>query len=168
MYFFLSGASLKVANSSSCKRLAFCRSIYWMKVTKLDAFIFKHSSYSKREYPTVNQFAYLYHLCTRAPDAGKEVQTVFFDITKALDRVWHEGLIYKLKAAGVSGDVLRLFQSYLSGHRQSVVLPGSFSKWVYIKAGVQRVLYLALFFLLYINDIVKILDKYWIQYPFIC
>ena len=44
-----------------------------------------------------------------ALDAGKEVRTVFCDIGKAFDRVWHEGLIYKLKAAGVSGDVLRWF-----------------------------------------------------------
>ena len=60
---------------------------------------------------TVNQLAYLYHIFTEALDAGKEVRTVFCDISKAFDRVWHEGLNYKLKAAGVLGDVLRWFQS---------------------------------------------------------
>ena len=105
---------------------------------------------------TVNQLAYLYHIFTEALDAGKEVRTVFCDISKAFDRVWHEGLIYKLKAAGVSGDVLRWFQSYLSGRRQRVVLPGSLSEWVYIKAGVPQGSILGpLLFLSYINDIVK-------------
>ena len=102
---------------------------------------------------------------TEALDAGKEVRTVFCDISKAFDRVSHEGLIYKLKAASVSGEVLRWFQSYLSGRRQRVVLPGSFSEWVYIKAGVPQGSILGhLLFLLYINDIVK---NYWINYPFI-
>ena len=34
-----------------------------------------------------------------------EVRGVFLDISKAFDRVWHEGLIYKMKCMGVNGDI---------------------------------------------------------------
>jgi hypothetical protein len=44
----------------------------------------------------------------------------YLDISKAFDRVWHEGLIKKLKSYGISGDLLIWFKNYLSGRRQFV------------------------------------------------
>ena len=73
---------------------------------------------------TVNQLTYLYHTFFEALDSGKEVRTVFCDISKAFDRVWHAGLLYKLEAAGVTGEVLNWFKSYLSDRRHRVILPG--------------------------------------------
>ena len=55
---------------------------------------------------TVNQLTFLYNTFCQALDSGKEVRAVFCDISKAFDRVWHRGLIYKLKAAGVTEEVL--------------------------------------------------------------
>ena len=37
-----------------------------------------------------------------------EVRGVLLDISKALDKVWYNGLFYKLKQNGVSGDLLGL------------------------------------------------------------
>ena len=51
-----------------------------------------------------------------------EVRGVFLDISKAFDKVWHGGLIYKLKHNGIAGDLLRLIESILSGSYQRVVL----------------------------------------------
>ena len=42
-----------------------------------------------------------------------EVRGVFLDISIAFNRVWHEGLIYKIKCMGVKGDLLALIESYL-------------------------------------------------------
>ena len=42
-----------------------------------------------------------------------EVRGVFLDISKAFDRVWHEGLIYKIKCMGLKGDLLALIESFL-------------------------------------------------------
>ena len=43
-----------------------------------------------------------------------EVRSNFLDISKALGKKWHEGLLFKLGTIGISGDLLKLFQSFLS------------------------------------------------------
>ena len=81
---------------------------------------------------------------------------VFCAISKAFDRVWHQGIRLKLRAAGVTGKLLSWTRSYLSNRRQKVVLPGASSNWNFIFAGVpQGTILGTLLFLLYINDIVK-------------
>ena len=44
-----------------------------------------------------------------------EVRGIFLDISKAFDRVWHEGLLYKIQSTGISGTPLKLIESFLSG-----------------------------------------------------
>ena len=58
----------------------------------------------------------------------------FLDISKAFDRVWHDGLLYKLKLLGICGRYYNLIQSFLDNKHQRVVLNGQSSKWslVYI------------------------------------
>ena len=67
-----------------------------------------------------------------------EVRGVFLNISKALDLVWHEGLIYKIKCMGVKGDLLALIESFLFERQQRVVLNGQESEWLTIKAGVPQ------------------------------
>jgi hypothetical protein len=79
---------------------------------------------------------------------------IFCDISKAFDRVWHEGLIKKLKSYGISGDLLIWFKNYLSGRRQFVFVNNELSDSGHVKAGVPQGSVLdPLLFLLYINDI---------------
>ena len=39
------------------------------------------------------------------------------DVSKAFDRVWHNGLLYKLKSYGISGQIFGLISSFLSNRR---------------------------------------------------
>ena len=41
----------------------------------------------------MNQLTYLYDTFCQALDSGKEICAAFCDVSKAFDRVWHDGLI---------------------------------------------------------------------------
>ena len=92
-------------------------------------------------------------------DSGKEIRVVFCDISKAFDRVWHKGLLFKLKQSVISGNLFNWFKNYLSGRSQRVVINGSNSDWLSINAGVPQWFILdPLLFIICINDIVHGID----------
>ena len=67
-----------------------------------------------------------------------DVRGVFLDISKAFDKVWHTGLLFKLKAYGVDGELLSLLENYLENRKQRVVLNGQISEWREINSRVPK------------------------------
>ena len=53
----------------------------------------------------VNQLLAITDEICKSFDDGFEVRGVFQDISKAFDKVWYEGLIFKLKENGISGNL---------------------------------------------------------------
>ena len=81
-------------------------------------------------------------------------RAVTLDISKAFYRVWHAGLLHKLKSYGISDQIFDLISSFLSNRRLQVVLDGESSQEYPVNVGVPQGSILGpTLFLLYINGL---------------
>ena len=53
---------------------------------------------------SVHQSVYLYNSFCKALNDKKDVCIVLCDQSKTFDRVWHQGLLYKLECIGITGN----------------------------------------------------------------
>ena len=99
---------------------------------------------------TVNQLIEIYHNIISNMDRGRDVRFVCCDVSKAFDKVWHTGLLFKLKQTGVNKQLISWIESYLADRQQKVVSDGFSSTVKGIKAGVPQGLFWAPSFSLFI------------------
>ena len=104
----------------------------------------------------INQLLSITHQTYESFEVGLEARSVFFNISKAFDKVWHDCIIYKLTQNGIPESFLNLLQDLLKEIKQRVVLNGQVSTWENINTGALLGSTLGLLlFLIYINGLTE-------------
>ena len=102
----------------------------------------------------INQLLSINHKIVNAFYKGLEVRGIFLDISKAFDNVDHDGLIFKLRQNGISGNIINILRDFFRNRKQRVVLNGQCSSWADVNAGVPKgSIPGTLLFIIYINDL---------------
>ena len=110
----------------------------------------------------INQLISITHEIYKSFDDGYELRGVFLDISKAFDKVWHQGLHYKLRQSGISGELVNTLTDFLDKRTQRVILNGHYSSWANIEEDrvPQGSILGRLLFLIYINNLSENLASY--------
>ena len=84
--------------------------------------LYKYQAGFLPHHSTVFQRIDIYHNICRAFDNNLFSCIVFCDVSKALDRVWHRGLLFKIRQNGTDGKLLQWLNSYLTNRKQKDTL----------------------------------------------
>jgi hypothetical protein len=89
--------------------------------------IYEYQSGFLLKYSTVHQLLEMYNCILNSLEKKENTCScfVFCDFSKAFDKVWHTGLLHKIKSYGVDCNLLSWFSSYLQDRQQRVVINNS-------------------------------------------
>ena len=105
---------------------------------------------------TGDLLSYVTNKWAQVLDQFGETIAVALDISKAFDRVWHDGLIHKLRCLGIDLPIISWIEDFLTNRSIAVRVDGVLSNFRSINSGVPQGCVLSpLLFLIYINDLLS-------------
>ncbi|KAL4143248.1 hypothetical protein QTP88_005603 [Uroleucon formosanum] len=108
----------------------------------------------RSEHSTAQQLVKLVERISNNLNNRIQTASVFLDVEKAFDRVWHDGLLYKMSTLKIPQNLIKLTQSFLSNRSFRVRIEDKLSSLRDIQAGVPQGSCLApTLYLIFTNDI---------------
>ena len=69
--------------------------------------------------PCISQLISINHDILNVFVMGLKVRGIFLVISKIFDKVWHDGLIFKLRQNGICSKMIKIFEDFFSDRKQS-------------------------------------------------
>ena len=124
------------------------------KILKEKNLIIKNQSGFRQNRQTRDNLLHLTQKTQEGFNKDQKTLAIFFDIAGAFDKVWHEGLLYKLYCLGIPYYLLMIIKDFLKDRTFTVKVNGIFSSHRKIGCGVSQGGVLSpTLFSFYINDV---------------
>ena len=145
--------SLLITLSKLFERIVLARVDVWLSSENI---LSRYQAGFRKHKQTRDHMFRLIQFIQAAFNRGYQVGSVFIDIEKAFDKVWHAGLLFKLDRLGIPHYLGRWIANYLDGRTFSVRCNGTLSEPYPILAGVPQGSVLGpILFNIFFNDIAE-------------
>lgn len=101
-------------------------------------FLPKHQAAFRSNFSTIDHIIRLESTARLAMNEGKITAAVFFDLTKAYNVTWINGILYKMEEIKFNSCLLKWLKNFLTGRTAQVLVNGAFSRQYVLSTGVPK------------------------------